>query len=431
MSIAEVEFFGQEGLPLKEALRRIQLALHENSRARSEGAWEKASLLNALGRVSAETVLANEAVPGFRASIMDGYALGQATIPKLGDQWHLVGRSSPGAAFERKLQANEAIRILTGAPVPDGSGWVVPQELTQVCHQAEAENFRDILTLVKEASTHSWIRAADDELSTGQEIIGARIRLTPADLGRVASCGLTELKVWQQPRIGLLISGDELIAPGNQRPPGAIWESNGTLLETLLSRLGYPVSECLVVNDQPEALRSALIALSNTCDVVVSTGGVSVGDSDWIRPLVAELGQVDFWKLCLKPGRPFAFGWIGDRVPFFGLPGNPVAAAITTLQLLWPAIQQLEGLLEPLIPPRLMVHLADGWQRKPGRPELARARLEVAKDGVLLAKVNGSQSSSRIGSLCGADLLLEIPAEVKILEPGTKLWAQLLQLPIF
>lgn len=431
MSITEVEFFGQEGLPLKEALRRIQLALHENSRARSEGAWEKASLLNALGRVSAETVLANEAVPGFRASIMDGYALGQATIPKLGDQWHLVGRSSPGAAFERKLQANEAIRILTGAPVPNGSGWVVPQELTQVCHQAEAENFRDILTLVKEASTHSWIRAADDELSTGQEIIGARIRLTPADLGRVASCGLTELKVWQQPRIGLLISGDELIAPGNQRPPGAIWESNGTLLETLLSRLGYPVSECLVVNDQPEALRSALIALSNTCDVVVSTGGVSVGDSDWIRPLVAELGQVDFWKLCLKPGRPFAFGWIGERIPFFGLPGNPVAAAITTLQLLWPAIQQLEGLLEPLIPPRLMVHLADGWQRKPGRPELARARLEVAKDGVLLAKVNGSQSSSRIGSLCGADLLLEIPAEVKILEPGTKLWAQLLQLPIF
>ncbi|MDP6170592.1 MAG: molybdopterin molybdenumtransferase MoeA, partial [Prochlorococcaceae cyanobacterium ETNP2_MAG_10] len=143
--MAEVEFFGQEGLPLKEALRRIQLALHENSRARSEGAWEKASLLNALGRVSAETVLANEAVPGFRASIMDGYALGQATIPKLGDQWHLVGRSSPGAAFEQKLKANEAIRILTGAPVPDGSDWVVPQELTQVCHQAEAENFRDIL----------------------------------------------------------------------------------------------------------------------------------------------------------------------------------------------------------------------------------------------------------------------------------------------
>ena len=431
MSITEVEPFGQEGLPLKEALQRIQIALQSKGLTPAKDAWEKVSLSTALGRVSAEAVLAHEAVPGFRASIMDGYALGQTTIPKLGDQWLLVGRSSPGAAFERKLQANEAIRILTGAPVPDGSDWVVPQELTQVCHQAEAENFRDILTLVKEASTHSWIRAADDELSTGQEIIGARIRLTPADLGRVASCGLTELKVWQQPRIGLLISGDELVAPGSQRLEGAIWESNGTLLETLLSRLGYPLSERLVVNDKPEALRSALIALSGTCDVVVSTGGMSVGDSDWIRPLVAELGQVDFWKLCLKPGRPFAFGWIGDRVPFFGLPGNPVAAAITTLQLLWPAIQQLEGLLEPLIPPRLMVHLADGWQRKPGRPELARARLEVAKDGVLLAKVNGSQSSSRIGSLCGADLLLEIPAEVKILEPGTKLWAQLLQLPIF
>jgi len=163
--------------------------------------------------------------------------------------------------------------------------------------------------------------------------------------------------------------------------------------------------------------------------VVVSTGGVSAGDADWIRPLLAEQGEVAFWKLFLKPGRPFAFGRLGGR-PFFGLPGNPVAAAITALQLLWPALQVLEGAPpEPL--PRVRVRLAAPLRRGAGRPELARARLRVSAEGELLAVVEGSQASSRIGSLQGADLLLEIPAELGNLEAGQRLWAQMLRLPIF
>jgi len=183
-----------------------------------------------------------------------------------------------------------------------------------------------------------------------------------------------------------------------------------------------------VVGDAPEALRAALLELAAGCDVVVSTGGVSAGDSDWIRPLLAELGAVDFWKLFLKPGRPFAFGELGGR-PFFGLPGNPVAAAITALQLLWPALQALEG-AEPQLLPRLKVCLAADLKRGPGRPELARARLQVGPEGELLALVEGNQASSRIGSLQGADLLLEIPAEAGSLAAGSALWAQLLRLPI-
>jgi len=162
---------------------------------------------------------------------------------------------------------------------------------------------------------------------------------------------------------------------------------------------------------------------------VVSTGGVSAGDSDWIRQLVGELGEVSFWKLFLKPGRPFAWGEVAG-VPFFGLPGNPVAAAITALQLLWPALQRLEGGAIQVLP-RLRVRLEQGLRRGAGRPELARARLVVAADGGLLARVEGSQASSRIGSLQGADLLLEIPAELGNLEAGSQLWAQLLRLPIF
>jgi len=175
-------------------------------------------------------------------------------------------------------------------------------------------------------------------------------------------------------------------------------------------------------------LRQALAELAAGCDVVVSTGGVSAGDTDWIRALVAELGEVRFWKLFLKPGRPFAWGQVAGT-PFFGLPGNPVAAAITALQLLWPALQALEG-AEPELLPRLRVRLAAPLQRSAGRPELARAQLLVGRDGELLARVEGSQASSRIGSLQGADLLLEIPAELGSLEAGTRLWAQLLRLGV-
>jgi molybdopterin molybdotransferase len=332
-----------------------------------------------------------------------------------------VGRAAPGAPFAGELAGGEAIRILTGAPLPEGAARVLPQELVQV----EGER----LLLEGEAGANPWIRAADEEAAPGQELLAAGVRLGPADLGRLAGCGVAALAVRPRPRIGLLISGDELVAAGEPRGAGAIWESNGTLLAALLARLGYGVAEWRVVADEPGALAAALEQLAAGCDVVVSTGGVSAGDADWIRPLLVERGSVDFWKLFLKPGRPFAFGQLAGR-PFFGLPGNPVAAAITALQLLWPALQVLEG-AEPQLLPRLPVRLAAPLKRGAGRPELARARLRVGEDGALLAVVEGSQASSRIGSLQGADLLLEIPAELGQLEAGTRLWAQLLRLPLF
>jgi molybdopterin molybdotransferase len=420
-SAASPEPYPREGLPLEEARRQVLAALTPLAGS------ERQPLQQALGRVSAEPVLAAEAVPGFRASIMDGYALAAASVPQVGHSWPLVGRSAPGAPYPRALAEGEAIRILTGAPLPEGATRVLPQELVA----ADGERLR----LIREAGPNPWIRAADEEAAAGQELLAAGVRLGPADLGRLASCGVAELVVQQRPRVGLLITGDELVPAGSPRGPGQIWESNGTLLVALLERLGLAVAERKVVADQPAALREVLLELAAGCDLVVSTGGVSAGDSDWIRPLLAELGQVSFWKLFLKPGRPFAFGELhrsgeDGTVPFFGLPGNPVAAAITALQLLLPALQLLEGApVQPL--PRLKVRLAADLKRGSGRPELARARLQVGSDGELLALVDGSQASSRIGSLQGADLLLEIPAELGSLAAGTELWAQLLRLPIF
>ncbi|WP_216906869.1 gephyrin-like molybdotransferase Glp [Synechococcus sp. CCY 0621] len=410
------EPFPREGLPLEEARRRVLAAITP-----LQGA-ERLPLGLCLGRVSAEPVRAPEAVPGFRASIMDGYAIAEAEAPSPGRRWSLVGRSAPGAPYATVLAAGEAIRILTGAPLPEGAERVLPQELVTPDPAA------DSLLLTGEVGPNPWIRSPEEEAAAGDELLPAGVRLGAAALGRLASCGVATLLVSPQPRVGLLISGDELVAAGAARGPGQIWESNGTLLRALLERLGYGVSEQRVVADDPQALRRALRELASGCDVVVSTGGVSAGDSDWIRPLLAELGEVGFWKLFLKPGRPFAFGRLGTR-PFFGLPGNPVAAAITALQLLWPALQQLEG-GEVVLLPRLKVRLASALKRGAGRPELARARLQVDGDGALLAQVEGSQASSRIGSLQGADLLLEIPAETGALEAGAELWAQMLRLPL-
>ena len=408
------EPYGREGLPLDQALARILEQLQPL------GGQERRPLTAALGRTTAEPVVAPAAVPGFRASIMDGYAIAGVAAPEPGAVWRLVGSSAAGAPYGRGLMAGEAVRILTGSVVPEGSGRVLPQELVTVAG--------DRLELIQPCGANAWIRQPEEEAEPGQELVAAGQRLGVAELGRLASCGVQQLALTRRPRIGLLISGDELLPPGAQRGPGQIWESNSALLAALLQRLGYAVDDQRVVGDQPEPLRSALRELAACCDVVVSTGGVSAGDSDWIRPLVAELGQVSFWKLFLKPGRPFAWGEVAG-VPFFGLPGNPVAAAITALQLLWPALQRLEG-AEIQRLPRLKVRLEAALRRGAGRPELARARLVVAADGGLWARLEGSQASSRIGSLQGADLLLEIPAELGALEAGTELWAQLLRLPL-
>ena len=411
---AMTEPYGREGLPLEQARTWIL------ERLQPLGRQERLPLAACLGRATAESVVAAAAVPGFCASIMDGYAIAGGQQPEPGSRWHLVGVSAAGAPYGHVLATGEAVRILTGAAVPEGSARVLPQELVEVAG--------DQLKLVKPCGPNPWIRPPSEEASPGQELVPAGHRLGVADLGRLASCGVQELHVTRRPRLGLLISGDELLPPGMERGPGQIWESNSALLTALLNRLGYQVDEQRVVDDHPEPLRLALRELAESCDVVVSTGGVSAGDSDWIRPLVAELGQVTFWKLFLKPGRPFAWGHVAG-VPFFGLPGNPVAAAITALQLLWPALQRLEGAEIQLLP-RLLVQLQQPMRRAAGRPELARARLVVAADGGLWARLEGLQASSRVGSLQGADLLLEIPAEQADLDAGTELWAQLLRLPL-
>ena len=419
MATGAVEPYGREGLNLEDARHTIL----ESLKGRSPLPTERMPLKSSLGRVCALDAIAAADVPGFRASIMDGYALAQITQPEPSQRWTLQGLSAPGQPYVRPLNRGEAIRILTGAPLPEGAHWVLPQEVVTVDD--------GILHLDQRVSDQSWIRAADEECRQGDVLIERGKRLTAADLGRLASCGIQSMHVHRSPRIGLLITGDELVPAGARRPPGSIWESNSMLLGALLNNLNQTITDLRVVADQPDQLKQALEDLAQHCDVIVSTGGISAGDSDWIRTVVEQIGTIAFWKLFLKPGRPFAYGTLNTNIPFFGLPGNPVAAAITALQLLWPALQLIEGQQVPETFPRLRVRLAAQLQRRPGRPELARARLHCNADGDLFAELDGSQASSRIGSLAHADLLLEIPAEADRLPMGSELWAQLIRRPLF
>jgi molybdopterin molybdotransferase len=414
------EPFPAEGLPLAEARRQLLQALVPPQQT------EVMPLAAAAGRVTAAPVMAPEAVPGFAAAILDGYAIADREPPVAGQRWTLVGRAAPGAPYPTALGPGEAVRILTGAPLPAGAWRVLAQERVTATDEQ--------LELHQAMGADRWVRAADEEVAAGAELVAAGVRLGPARLARLAGCGIGDLLVRPRLRLGLLVTGDELVSPGQPRGAGQIWESNGTLLEQLLTALGQAPVERRLVADDPVALRRALQELAAGCDVVVSTGGVSAGDSDWIRPLLAELGRIDFWKLHLRPGRPFAFGWLrgpaGGERPFFGLPGNPVAAAITAVQLLLPALDCLEG-CEPRRWPRLQLPLAAPLRRRPGRPELARAVLVCDGDGRPAAQITGAQASSRLGSLEDADLLLELPAEAADLPAGTLVWAQLLRPALF
>ena len=305
---AMTEPYGREGLPLEQARAQILEAVQPL------GLQETLPLPQALGRTAAAAVFSAGSVPGFRASIMDGYAISGSVQPELGDRWRLVGVSAAGAPFAAVLAAGEAVRILTGAVVPDGSERVIPQELVAV------EGAQ--LVLVKPCGAQVWIRQPDEEAKSGQELVPAGHRLGVADLGRLASCGVQALVVTRRPRLGLLISGDELLPAGIARGPGQIWESNSALLTALLRRLGYEIADQRVVIDQPAPLRDALRGLAQTCDVVVSTGGVSARRQRLDSAIGGGVGTGAFLEAVLEAGSPLRLG-AGGGCAVFRSAGQP------------------------------------------------------------------------------------------------------------
>jgi molybdopterin molybdotransferase len=380
--------------PLDDAL--AELLAH----AQPLAGTERVSTFDAGDRVLAEDLVAPLQVPPQDNSSMDGYAVRAAEIPYEGVVLPVSQRIPAGSA-PQPLQPGTAARIFTGAPIPPGADAVVMQEETEAQGDAGVRILRVPLA-------GQWIRRSGEDVTRGTVVLARGERLSAAALGLAASIGRAELEVARRPRVALFSTGDELVMPGDVPPsdmkPGAIYNSNRFFLSDLLRRLECEVSDYGVVPDQREATLKALQHASGAHDLILTSGGVSVGEEDHIKPAVQQLGRLDLWQIAIKPGKPFAYGRIGDA-HFMGLPGNPVSSFVTFLLLVRPFLLQLQGVthLRPT-PVKLRAHF--DWPRADKRREFLRVRRD-AEGGLALFD---NQSSGVLTSTVWGDGLVDNPA---------------------
>ncbi len=388
-------------LPVKEARRRILEVL------KPVAGREEVDLRHALDRVLDTPVIADQPVPGHDNSAMDGYALRHADLAA-GGALRLVGRAMAGAPFEGRVGDGEVVRIMTGAVLPAGADTVVMQE--QVTVDGET------VTVGPDHTLGENIRRVGEDLAPGDEVLAPGRRLTPADLGLLASLGRAEVSVRRRPRVAFFSTGDELRRVDEPLGPGELHDSNRYLLHGLLRECGAELIDGGIVTDDLATIETALRDAAAMADLVITSGGASVGDADHVHTALARQGEVDFWKVAMKPGKPLAFGHVGDAA-FFGLPGNPVSAMATFLQFVRPALAVLAG--EPAgAPATLPAITATGFRKSPGRTDFQRGCLERDAEGRLLVRPTGAQGSHILRSMSLADCLVILPAERGDIEPG-------------
>ncbi len=374
---------------------------------------ETLALAEALGRVLAQDLISPMNVPPHDNSAMDGYAFDGAlleTDPGAGLTLSVAGTAYAGQAYTGDVAPGQAVRIMTGAVMPAGLDTVVPQELVKT--EGEGSDLR-VTVPARTVKRGENRRRAGEDLAEGKPAIRAGRVLRPSDLGLAASLGFAELTVRRRLRVALISTGDELRNPGQPLPEGCIYDSNRASLAGALRRLGVEVVDQGLVPDQPAALEAAFTRAAATCDAVVTSGGVSVGEADYTRDLLGRLGEVAFWKVAMRPGRPFAFGPLRrDQAPpawLFALPGNPVAALVTFYAFVREALQVLAG--APAEPPMaLRVKSAEAIRKRPGRTEFQRAIVQRETEGLLAgewtARITGSQGAGILRSLSEANALL-------------------------
>ena len=367
---------------------------------------ERVGLRAGLGRVLAEPVVSPIDVPGWDYSAMDGYALRAADCPAPGASLPVSQRVPAGSA-PSPLAAGTAARIFTGAPIPPGADTVVIQE---VCSALEGA-----VRIDAEVKAGANIRRRGEDIIAGGEVIAAGTRLQPQHVGLAASVGAAELVVRPRLRVALFASGDELVMPGQALGPGQIYNSNLFTATALLQALGCEVVELGIVEDSLAATREALARGAAEADLVLASGGVSVGEEDHVKPAVESLGRLDLWKVAIRPGKPLAFGEVAG-IPFIGSPGNPVSLFVTFLLFVRPFILRMQG-REDWRPVPLRVPAAFDWPRPDRRREFHRARLERDEAGAPCLLVHPSRSSGVLSSVTWANGLAVI-AENQVIRPG-------------
>ncbi|MGE0625465.1 MAG: gephyrin-like molybdotransferase Glp [Pseudomonadales bacterium] len=389
-------------LDLSEALTRILAAA-----ARVSG-QERVPLLEAQSRIPVRAITAPIDLPPFASSAMDGYALPEAPAPS-GATFTIVGESLAGHPYTGSMRGTECIRITTGAAVPQSAVTVVIQE------NCERDGAR--LTLRQTAPPGANIREVGHDVRAGDPVCPGGRPLSSFDIGWLAACGITEIDVHLRPRVAIFSTGDELTPPGETLTSGRIYDANRFATMALLSRLPVRVTDLGILPDDPGTIEQALATAGESHDLILTSGGVSVGDADYVRDIVERLGRIDLWRLNLKPGKPLAFGALGKAL-FLGLPGNPVSAIVTCLLVAKPLLLKLAG-AEPVSPSQHRALLAEPIEHSPGREEFQRGVLRTDQQQTWV-HVSGDQSSNRLATFSGADCLIRIPKSAGNLPQGTE-----------
>lgn len=385
-------------IPVQDAIARMQMTVQPVSDT------ETVPLHALLDRVTDVPVYAGFNVPGYDNSAMDGYAM---RVQDAGQPLVLVGQSLAGHAFETELQPNQCVRITTGATIPTGADAVVMQE--------NIELSGEFVKALKTPSSGENIRRAGEDITQGQEVFPPGYRFGPVDIALLASLGLSEATVKRRLKVAVLSTGDELTPPGQPLKDGHIYDSNRYGLTAILQRLNVEILDEGLIPDQPDLIRAAFERAGSEADVIISSGGVSVGDTDFVKDILNELGEIGFWKVAIKPGKPFAFGHLGKAV-FFGLPGNPVSSVVTLHQLALPILRTMAG-EAPEPPLQLTAKAVSGFKKRPGRQDFQRATLGCV-DGENQIDSNGAQGSGVLTSFQGANAYAVLEVERGQVNPG-------------
>ncbi|EOC1454611.1 molybdopterin molybdotransferase MoeA [Cronobacter sakazakii] len=364
-------------------------------------------LLKSMGRVTARTMTSPLDVPGFDNAAMDGYAVRLADVAS-GAWLPVVGKAFAGQPFSGEWPAGTAIRIMTGAPVPPGCEAVIMQE------EAQTSDAGVRFTADVRAGQH--IRRRGEDIRQGAVVMEAGQKLSAAELPLLASLGIAEVDVVRKPRVAIFSTGDELQLPGQPLAKGQIYDTNRLAVHLMLDALGCDVVNLGIIRDDPNALRAAFQEADREADLVLSSGGVSVGEADYTKTLLEELGEIGFWKLAIKPGKPFAFGRLASSW-FCGLPGNPVSAAVTFYQLVRPLIAKLSG-QKDVFTPRLRVRAATRLKKSPGRLDFQRGVLRTGADGLPEVVSTGHQGSHIFSSFTQGNCFIVLERERGNVEPG-------------
>ena len=390
-------------LPVAESIGRILGQLSWPQQV------EEINLSEAVNRVLAQDQISSINVPQQTNSAMDGFAIRAADLPESEQHsFNVVGQVFAGAAHTGVVSAGEAVEIMTGAPVPEGADSVVMREVT--------EREGDSLTCFGPVTVGQHVRQCGEDVKAGTLALSSGCLIRPQEQGLLASLGMQKISVYPQLTVAVFSTGDEVVAQGQSLPANSIYDTNRFTLMGMLQRMGCKVIDLGIIEDSQAAMEQTLTGAAESADMVISSGGVSMGQADYIKLALEAVGEINFWRIAMRPGRPLAYGKLGST-PFFGLPGNPVAVMVTFLQFVQPALRKMMGQRD--WQPLRMVAVAErSLKSRLNRIDYLRGTYRINDQGQLVVNSTGAQGSGILTSMVQANCLIEIGEQYSHIEAG-------------